>query len=99
MNWKDHKRHSIFLWAVMGRIMLPAFVLEGWRRGITVGVAAMGRIGPRKNRREVAGLAAGPMGPMTDNHIEVPSRRLCNITLLEVYYKTEEGTYEIILGN
>ena len=50
----------------MGRIMLPAFVLEGWRRGITVGVAAMGRIGPRKNRREVAGLAAGPMGPMTD---------------------------------
>ena len=66
MNWKDHKRHSIFLWAVMGRIMLPAFVLEGWRRGITVGVAAMGRIGPRKNRREGAGLAAGSMGPMTD---------------------------------
>jgi len=27
-------------------------------------VTDMGRIGPRKNRREVAGLAAGPMGPM-----------------------------------
>ena len=26
----------------------------------------MGRIGPRRNRRVVAGPAAGPMGPMTD---------------------------------
>jgi len=26
----------------------------------------MGRIGPRRNRREVAGPAAGPMGPMSD---------------------------------
>ena len=34
-----------------------------------------------------------------DNHIEVPSRRLCKITLLEVYYKPEEGTYEIIRSN
>ena len=34
--------------------------------GISGGVAGMGWIGPRRNRREVAGPAAGPMGPMPD---------------------------------
>ena len=43
---------------------LPNFLFIGKSRrlpaGIGGGVAGMGRIGPRRNRREVAGPAAGP---------------------------------------
>jgi len=52
---------------------------------------------PRDRAAALRSIALRPRPP--DNHIEVPSRRLCKITLLEVYYKPEEGTYEIIRSN
>jgi len=36
---------------------------EGVPAGIAGGVTGIGRIGPRRNRREVAGPAAGSDGP------------------------------------
>jgi len=58
--------------------------LEGWRRGIDGWVAAMGRIGPRRNRREVAGPAAGPMGPMADRTQNLQPAAIFHFLLMSV---------------
>ncbi len=51
----------------------------------------MGRIGPRRNRRVVAGPAAGPMGPMADRTRNLQPPLINGANLLAEYFRILQG--------